>query len=499
MRHVYSWISSMSAVGMLSIRYYGGFIFAEEGGSFTCAGATITGNYAGDQGGGIYARESTLVTSSCHLVDNKSPQGAAIYLTNVETAAFENLNVTDNVASGGSVVYVAASSVVAKGVTFESSVGLQDYSFNRAVQLDDNSTLAAEKCVFDGWLGDTVVFNDNSANGSLVLNSCDFSGSSALFAVISPNSDAEIRNAMVSSVTFENALVTDSPSLVDRALVCSDPNACGIGECVDSVLGVLCECIEGGECLHDGGELSLRLQSSPDTVTYSPDTVSYELSVSSAATGTTMAIWDLLFEGGELDLDVVPSSGVLPPGGSVTVKVTGAPSTQDVGGLVTNVFNVTSHSNSTTAARLNVIMTFYLCHAYEYAMPLESNGNDVSCLQCSTIEGEEGVNCTSPGATRASLPILQGYWRPNSESLVVHQCLYSEACVGAKEILVSDDYCKDGYQGPCEFTYNRAVQTARLEVAATRFSVEISVVWLMSQFDICFCLRIFFTWPIFGV
>ena len=114
--------------------------------------------------------------------------------------------------------------------------------------------------------------------------------------------------------------------------MCSDSNACGAGDCVDSLLGVLCECLEGGECLSDGGELSLSLKTPAQNVTFSPDPVSYELMVSSAVSGTTFAMWDLEFDGGDLDLNVVPSSGVLPPGGSVIVTVTGTSSKQDVGG-----------------------------------------------------------------------------------------------------------------------------------------------------------------------
>ena len=216
----------------LFLRFYGGFIFLEEAASLTCKEATITNNYADDQGGGIYAREATWVTSSCDVIASESPQGAAIYLTNVMSATFENHRVADNLASGGSVVFVAASSVVARNVTFASGVGLQEDSTNRAIQLDGHSTLAAKGCVFDGWLGDTVIRHTNSADRSLVLDSCDFSESAAAMAVISPNSDAEIRNAVVSSFTFVNAVpgtLNKSITLVDRALDCSDSNACAEG------------------------------------------------------------------------------------------------------------------------------------------------------------------------------------------------------------------------------------------------------------------------------
>ena len=422
----------------------------------------MSDNYAGDQGGGIYAREATWVNSSCDLIANESPQGAAIYLTNVRGANFENLDVAANLASGGSVVYVAASSVVAEEVMFRSDVGLQEDSSNRAIQLDGDSSLHAEKCVFHGWRGDTVIYHKGSGAGSLVLDSCDFTGSSAAQVVISPNSDAEIRNAVVSSLNFEN----NPMALVDRALDCSDSNACGAGECVNSTLGVLCECLESGECLDGGGELSLSLKVHPDPETISPANVSFELEVASAATGTTSAIWKLQFESDDLALEVVPPSGVLPPGGNVSVTVIGTPSTLDVGGNLISSFNVTSvssaSSDATGDAHRKVESTFYLCQAYEYADPQDdADGNGFSCAACATIGEPGGVDCELPGATLASLPIREGYWRPNRESLDVRACLHEEACVGAAEVSSSDDYCSEGYRGPCESTCSRTVSRSR--------------------------------------
>lgn len=279
-------------------------------------------------------------------------------------------------------------------------------------------------------------------------------------AVISPNSKAEIRNAAVSSFTVKNAVpgtLNNSLTLVDRALDCTDAHACGEGgTCVDSALGVLCGCLENGECLDDGGELSLSVHTPPAAVTTSPDPVSYELLVSSASTGTTYAIWDLESEAEDLDLYVVPHSGVLPPGGTVVVSVTGTSNKNDVGGLLVNSFNVTSGGvGSAVVANLEFTSAFYLCQAYEYALPGDDPDQDpFLCEQCATIDGEDGVDCDSPGATLASLPIKEGFWRESRESSVVHACLHAEACTGATEVSNSDDYCGDGYEGPCESTHS---------------------------------------------
>ncbi|CAN0155805.1 unnamed protein product, partial [Ectocarpus fasciculatus] len=444
-------------------KFYGGFIFLEEEASLSCEGATIRNNYASDQGGGIYGRDAMWVNSSCDLIGNGAPQGAAIYLTHTVMAAnLENHQVTDNVASGGSIVYAAETSLFAKRLNFQSGVGLQEDSSNRAIQLEGHSPLVAEGCVFGGWTGDTVIRNSNSATGSLALDSCDFSESSAAMVVTSTQSYATIRNARVDHLTIENAaLVNGSLVLVDNAFDCGTSGICAAGECVDSVLGVLCECLSEGYCLDGGGVLSVDVLTPPPNVTYSPDPVYFELLVSAAPDGATPAIWNLSHEADDLGLQVLPSSGILPPGENVTVAVTGSPLQDDVGGVLVSRFVVasagsgTAESSSTGGVELEVESAFYLCQAFEYAMPVDSDDDpddpdaaSVVCLQCASFDGAEGLDCESPGATLASMPVREGYWRSSQASLVVHGCLHSDACAGGTQVSSSDDYCKEGYTGP---------------------------------------------------
>lgn len=456
-------------------------MFLEEGASLTCEGATMRRNYAGDQGGGIYARDATSVNSSCSMIENESPQGAAAYLTHVTSARLEDLDVAGNVVAGGGVVFIAESSVLANGVTFESGTpGVEgEETTDRAIQMDSKSKFFGQNCIFDGWVGDAVIFSsaDTENNGSLVLESCDFSGSSAATIVISPYSDAEIRNAVVGDLTIANAANTNPLELVDRALTCADFGACGAtGECANSSLGVLCTCLPDNRgCVDGGGTLSLGVKTPPNSVTYSPNAVSFELYVSSAEDGTTHTIWDLAFEADDLTLTAVPSTGILPPGGSVAVTVTGTPIwQQDIGGNLTSRFSLTSvgdsgsdTSDSSTdgggVVELDVNSTFYFCGAFQYAYPiaLDSNDGGVGCEQCASLEGNvEGVDCAHAGATLASLPVVEGYWRSSTESVIIHSCVHSEACPGATKVSNSDDYCADGYEGPCELIIRITLQTS---------------------------------------
>lgn len=436
-------------------------MFLQEDASLKCKNATIRHNYAGDQGGGIYARSSTWVNSSCDLISNQSPQGAALYLTHAKSVNFESLLITDGAAFSGSVVFVTTSSVIATNVTFRSDVSLQEGSTNRAVQSDGTSTLRLVECVFDGWVGDTVIYHGNPGADSLVLDSCDFSGSSAAMVVISVNSDAKIRNAIVGDYTSPNAGVGgNSLERVNRALDCSSKTVCGPGACVNSTLGVLCECLDAGTCLDDGGEVCVSVNKPPRRETFSPDTVSFELLVSAAENGSTYSIWELEFEAEYLTLDVVPSSGILLPGGDVTVAVTGTSPRQDMGGNLISSFNLTSmgsnNSNTISGVSFEVESKFFLCRPHEYADTLHVDG--VLCKQCSDITRAGGVDCKSPGATSTALPVKPGFWRSNEEDLVVHECFHSGACSGNTTISTADDYCEVGYNGPCKFIVGRMVQ-----------------------------------------
>lgn len=73
---------------------------------------------------------------------------------------------------------------------------------------------------------------------------------------------------------------------------------------------------------------------------------------------------------------------------------------------------------------VEVYSAFYLCQAFEYAMPVDDEDAVFSCEQCANIDGAEGLDCELPGATLASLPVREGFWRSSRESLIIHQCAF---------------------------------------------------------------------------
>lgn len=444
-------------------------MFLEEEASLLCEGALVERNNAGEQGGGIYARDATSLDVSCDVVGNKSPQGPGVFLTHVTTqAVFRDMTLDSNEARGGSTMYVVKSPVEARNVRFKagSSSTASDH-LNRAVQLEGTSTFEGVGCVFEGWLGDTVIQNGAFDDSSLVLDECDFSESAADTMVISPSSDAKIRNARVSKWTISGA--ADPSYLVDHAVTCSDPDVCGDGgACVDSLLGVLCECLSEDACLNNPATVSLNVEKTPPNETYLPQPVLFTLLVSAEEDGVTDAIWELSYQSPELELEVIPSSGILGPGDSIIVNVSGTHITDDVGGSLSNSFTLSvvggdSSDEPAVVSELEVPSMFFLCRGFQYAVPFEANesttassassdSRGIHCLSCGGLLGDgEGVDCNEPGATLASLPLKGGYWRENSSSTEIHSCVHSDACAGGSSIVTSDDYCADGYVGPCEY------------------------------------------------
>ena len=61
---------------------------------------------------------------------------------------------------------------------------------------------------------------------------------------------------------------------------------------------------------------------------------------------------------------------------------------------------------------------------------------------------------SSPGGTVTlnEISIEPGYWRATASSTDIVACYHAEACLGG--VSGTDDYCLEGYEGPCEYSAN---------------------------------------------
>jgi hypothetical protein len=70
------------------------------------------------------------------------------------------------------------------------------------------------------------------------------------------------------------------------------------------------------------------------------------------------------------------------------------------------------------------------------------------CITCS-----DRFNCEALGTTTATLPLRPGYWRVDLQTQSVLECWESSACSGGNAISSVQEYCADGYTGPCKYYY----------------------------------------------
>ncbi|KOO31212.1 protein serine threonine, partial [Chrysochromulina tobinii] len=70
------------------------------------------------------------------------------------------------------------------------------------------------------------------------------------------------------------------------------------------------------------------------------------------------------------------------------------------------------------------------------------------CKPCARIHSGPGemTNCTAPGVTLDTIPVMPGHWRQNLRALYVRMCDLKEACLGGG--LAGDASCADGHTGP---------------------------------------------------
>lgn len=271
---------------------------------------------AGDQGGAIYSRGPTSLYVSCEAYGNESPQGAFLYVTHVvEGSVPENVHAKSNHALVGSIVQVAASSVLVRDLTFVAGElsGLNKASI--VMYSDRDSLLVAEGCMFRGWENSNMTVRNNERATSLVVDHCDFTHTFSTQPVLS-SSESVIVNAYIDENTLSNA--TDPYNLVNKALGCESDICDPRYECIDSSLGIMCECFN--DRCGNNGSLSFGVVDFPDEITYSPQSVEFTLGVTKPSDYDT--IWEINNNNTRTErMDVIPKSGIISSGNTVKIYV----------------------------------------------------------------------------------------------------------------------------------------------------------------------------------
>ncbi|CAN0005479.1 unnamed protein product [Ectocarpus fasciculatus] len=418
---------------------FGGFLYKEGEGTASCTGASVTG-HRGVDGGAVYAGEGAKLEWGCDLVNNYALAGPAIYARDKAEVVLRGVELYDNVVARGSVVFVVSSNLTTYQTVFTDTGRSSDLS---AVQADEDSSYKAEDTSFVGFVGEAVVFSE----GTLYLDDCDFSGSSASVLVYSEgNSTTVVRNAVLGDNNYVEVaeaastanVIPTAGSLINVDVTCdewmpySSTPPCSEGsQCIDGDLGVYCQCYTRESSIAEGspsetcvtadpGLLNLTVLSTPigavfptmldgallltlnddGTVTTTTTTSAGgpEVVVSGGAGGTEGGvIWNVsalpISSGdGSMEWTVFPSTGLLLPGRNITLHVVTLPS-EDFNGDATVSFQAdgmsppaspVAETTAAAAAAAIVIQTTSLTDDGEGDTTAASASFDVSFYHCET-------------------------------------------------------------------------------------------------------------------
>ncbi|CAM9271368.1 unnamed protein product, partial [Ectocarpus sp. 8 AP-2014] len=360
---------------------FGGFLYKEGPGNASCTGASVSG-HRGVDGGAVYAVEGAKLEWGCDLVNNSALAGPAIYARDNADVVLRGVELYDNVVARGSVVFVVSSNLTTYQTVFTDTGGSPDLS---AVQADEDSSYKAEDTSFVGFAGEAVVFSE----GTLYLDDCDFSGSTASVLVYSEgDSTTVVRNAVLGDNNYFDVAeaasnaneIPTAHSLINVNVACdewmpfSSTPPCSEGSpCIDGDLGVYCQCYTRESSIAEGspsetcvtgdpGLLNLTVLSGPadavfpimldgelllalnddETATSSSSAGGSGVVVSGGGRTEGGVIWNvsallMSSEEGLMEWTVFPSTGLLLPGRNITLHVVTLPS-EDFNGEATVSF-----------------------------------------------------------------------------------------------------------------------------------------------------------------
>lgn len=232
---------------------YDGGVFAVDGGGLVVEGGWADSNSAAQRGGVIFATgESTVQWSGGESSNNSAASGGAMYISSSE------LNLTDVRLNGdhtsyGGVVFLAGANTRAVNTSI---VAPSHLAGDFALHVDAGSTLSAFACRFENWKGDSPCV---VSEGSVVMDSCDFSQSGA-GALVRASQLAVVRNGVLGDVNYAYVGYNSSALLGVGTYTCDTlpaDKACMVeDECVDAEngMGVLCPTFLAGAT---GQEISI--------------------------------------------------------------------------------------------------------------------------------------------------------------------------------------------------------------------------------------------------
>jgi hypothetical protein len=394
----------------------------------TITASTFDSNFALDSGGAFYGfPRSVAVISNSTFIGNRANAGAALYTKS-------NVTVTDCIFDRQAAVTVGAaiegsdgSFVSVSNTTFThgtATSGAAIYSVNK---------LSVANCTFDNHTATVAGGAIYSAIGSdtTIQNSTFTSGTAASGAAVYSQSVMTIDSCAFTTNTANTAggsVYCDGCTLKTNRCTFSNNN-CTNGDggamYIEGTANISDSNFTANDAIAHGGAI---------VVSTSTDTKTLQLSNVQFLQNTAGRAGAAIFSNGVyLNTSItVDTSTSFQQNTAVCCYAAG------IGSAVT-----TSSFNSSTCQDID--------SGGERGAECCVNGQYTDGQQCITCS--DRFNCEALGTTTATLPLKPGYWRVDLQTQSVLECWESSACSGGNAISSVQEYCADGYTGPCEYYY----------------------------------------------
>jgi predicted outer membrane repeat protein len=392
----------------------------------TITASTFDSNFALDSGGAFYGfPRSVAVISNSTFIGNRANAGAALYTKS-------NVTVTDCIFDRQAAVTVGAaidgadgSYVTVKDTTFThgtATSGAAIYSVNK---------LSVANCTFDNHTATVAggaIYSTIGSNNT-IKNSTFTSGTAASGAAVYSQAVMTIDSCAFTTNTANTAggsVYCDACTLTTSSSTFSNNN-----------------CTNG-----DGGAMYIKgIATIRDSNFTANDAIAHggAIAVSNSTTTQTLQLSNIQFlqntagragaaifsNGVYIDTSIIVDSST-----SFQQNTAVCCYAQGIGSAVTS----SSIDNSTCQD---------IDSGGERGAECCGNGQYTDGQHCITCSNE--FNCEALGTTTATLPLRPGYWRVDLRTQSVLECWESSACSGGNAISSVQEYCANGYTGPCKY------------------------------------------------
>jgi predicted outer membrane repeat protein len=395
--------------------------------TFTTITASIfDSNFALDSGGAFYGfPRSVAVISNSTFIGNRANAGAALYTKS-------NVTVTDCVFDRQAAVTVGAaiegsdgSDVTVSNTTFTygtATSGAAIYSVNK---------LSVANCTFDNHKATVAGGAIYSAIGSntTIRSSTFTSGTAASGAAVYSQSVMTIDSCAFTTNTANTAggsVYCDACTLATNNSTFSN-NKCTNGDggamYIKGIATISDSNFTANDAIAHGG--AIVLNNSTDTQTLQLSNVQFLQNTAGRAGAAVFS------NGVYLNASItVDASTSFQQNTAVCCYAAG------IGSAATSSGNVNSTCQGIDSGG-------------EPGAECCVNGQYTDGQQCITCSDK--FNCEALDTTTASPSLKPGYWRVNLQTQSGLECWESSACSGGNAISSVQEYCADGYTGPCEY------------------------------------------------